>query len=954
MALQFDAVHEALTAANGRPAILSAALGLAALVAKAIGDVFHITPETVLTRRLGDPDHFSKAFGELVSHLEPERLVIAIDNLDRCTPDVALELLGTIKAYLEPKAAEISDRHVVFVIAVDDHALRRHLLSKELEDDSNSSQAQPYVDEYLRKVFNTTVRVAPLVPDDIRGYIGERLDALQPTLRLLEAERKQVIGLAHSALRTNPRRIIQFLNNFALRLELIRRREIGSPDTPAAIVSKLSANPAAVAKVVLIEDQWPDFYRVIRHHPQRLAEWQQAIQAGDGELAEGPSTPADLGGFIAFLRFSADIEIPHLRAQLTLKQSKEEAQLPNYAAFREAATTGARETVQGILDADPDQVTAYADAAADIFDLELYDGWMAGARSVLDVFINVPALAGCPEPRVRMMRRVQHASALHVELRELAMEPLLAATEGLSSAGAKPFFRAAISVLTGPNLGAALLAGDALAKRVDGLTTDLHEELKHMLLPATPLTEVERLALVATLVAADKTLMGSGVARAAMNHLANQPVLWHDERGRPLIDLLIHAIDQEVEPDISDQILDQLPSEVPLADPEADVIASVEQLRRVADAAWPQATEAHRRRALGQLAEWFTRLWPEHRLSMAEWLWPLAAPRPTVEGDSDYLPVLLNNILIDVPGVAGWLASRQDDLAARLPDSADAVANAAASRHVDREGLLGLAKQLDPSGYRSRLAGVISTDIVSGRLTAETAVRLIEDNDLFSDEQAASQLAANAAGVAQQQPDTAQAVAWIELALSVPDPEQPVAQAALDVLATRAQVPAISAEEAARIISATATAQDLFAGSAATVDSIAQALIEHQRDWLEDAEWTSLLDAAGRVASRLTSGQRRFFWSLELSRLANRTTDLATAFRGIIGMLADSDDTQQFARHAVDLERGLHKLSVGSRSDLLRLVSQLAASSDALAERLEELKANSDPADRQVLKTLNP
>ena len=83
-----------------------------------------------------------------------EKLVIVIDNIDRCPSDMAYQLLTDIKTFLSNE-----EYNLVFVVPVDDEALKKHLFrrwNKQTGEDINKEK-----EEFLRKFFNVTLRIKP-------------------------------------------------------------------------------------------------------------------------------------------------------------------------------------------------------------------------------------------------------------------------------------------------------------------------------------------------------------------------------------------------------------------------------------------------------------------------------------------------------------------------------------------------------------------------------------------------------------------------------------------------------------------------------------------------------------------------------------------------------------------------------------------------------------------------
>lgn len=120
---------------------------------------------------------FRREFSELLEGLNTT-LVVFIDNLDRCLPDVAIGTLEAIRLFLfMPRTA--------FVIAADEDMIR-HSVSKHFNDPNAA-----HVRDYLDKVIQVPLRVPQVGIDDLRAYMyslfvaraaPEKLGAVQEKL----------------------------------------------------------------------------------------------------------------------------------------------------------------------------------------------------------------------------------------------------------------------------------------------------------------------------------------------------------------------------------------------------------------------------------------------------------------------------------------------------------------------------------------------------------------------------------------------------------------------------------------------------------------------------------------------------------------------------------------------------------------------------------------------------
>lgn len=187
------------------------------------------------------------------------RVVVLVDDLDRCLPDTVVETLETIRLFLAvPKMA--------FVIAADEErvaeAIRQRYPGGSGEDPEEPAKL------YLHKIVQTTIPLPSLSRFDTEAYLlllqlGNRVDPKQleafvdqcGALRLRSAALDDLPGvdgvsiadeltfaarltpLLYEKLRGNPRRIKRFLNDLRVRQAIAKRRGIAlAPDVVAKLM----------------------------------------------------------------------------------------------------------------------------------------------------------------------------------------------------------------------------------------------------------------------------------------------------------------------------------------------------------------------------------------------------------------------------------------------------------------------------------------------------------------------------------------------------------------------------------------------------------------------------------------------------------------------------------------------------------------------------------------------
>ncbi len=198
---------------------------------------------------------------------ELDKLVIVVDNLDRCESGVVYSMLTDIKTFLGTEKYD-----VVFVIPVDHEALKKHLFAKNVD----ISDAE----EFLRKFFNVVVRIKKHRPDDLSHYVH----ALNSDQHL--GFNPNTLALVAKAYAKNPRRILQMLNNLTVEQALYEEEFA-------------KENETLIAACMVLREYYPEMAEEILKNDTILS------NDSSYEKADNSSLPKELknnDNFYAFMR----------------------------------------------------------------------------------------------------------------------------------------------------------------------------------------------------------------------------------------------------------------------------------------------------------------------------------------------------------------------------------------------------------------------------------------------------------------------------------------------------------------------------------------------------------------------------------------------------------------------------------------------------------------------------
>jgi hypothetical protein len=254
------------------------------------------TPRTKAT-----PDSmtgFRSEFASLLEGLEIDRVVVLVDDLDRCLPGAVTATLEAIKLFLSVKK-------MVFVIAADQDMVRDAIA---VSVDS-ATRGDRFATRYLEKIIQLPVSLPRLAPHEAEAYTAlllarsdspdaeafeklvahckqRRMEqrfplmgelgslAWQPDASVLLLAAQLAQGLGSDKV-SNPREIKRFLNAFGVRRHIAEARGI-------------EIEPAVIGKLLLLEDRYRDDFDALAATPETdrgalLGKWETWAAGADGE-----------------------------------------------------------------------------------------------------------------------------------------------------------------------------------------------------------------------------------------------------------------------------------------------------------------------------------------------------------------------------------------------------------------------------------------------------------------------------------------------------------------------------------------------------------------------------------------------------------------------------------------------------------------------------------------------
>ena len=234
---------------------------------QAVLEAFQREVRTHRREQLQSLEQFEHEFQKLLELYVTQRggrLIVFVDDLDRCLPEKTIDVLEAIKLFLDVPGC-------IFLLGLDQEAITQIIQSRY----SGTVKAE----QYLEKIVQIPFILPPIEAVRMRSFIAS-------LVRQLPDDRCGDVFA--EGLPPSPRQVKRIVNIFLLLWRLARQKSEG-------------IQPVRLAKVVAIQHTYPALYALVREVPRYLRELEVYFRADIATrsdiAAETPSLPTQLQSF---------------------------------------------------------------------------------------------------------------------------------------------------------------------------------------------------------------------------------------------------------------------------------------------------------------------------------------------------------------------------------------------------------------------------------------------------------------------------------------------------------------------------------------------------------------------------------------------------------------------------------------------------------------------------------
>jgi hypothetical protein len=222
------------------------------ILATLIGLVARFLTVDTTTEAPSSDEQFERLFEDLVTQIQSktkcERVVIFIDELDRCSAKEVVSTLETLRTFLDVPPC-------ILIVAADQQALER-ALTDAARQETPFNTTNPYYSAgsaYLDKIFQYQLPLPPILARRLSRFALDLIEERQGVWEQVPNRAELVSVLIPSHVHS-PRRVKALLNSFALLFRLALRRA-----AERSIAGDVEARASEVAKLVCLKTEFPLF-----------------------------------------------------------------------------------------------------------------------------------------------------------------------------------------------------------------------------------------------------------------------------------------------------------------------------------------------------------------------------------------------------------------------------------------------------------------------------------------------------------------------------------------------------------------------------------------------------------------------------------------------------------------------------------------------------------------------
>ncbi len=223
-------------------------------------------------------EQFQEQFEKLIAiavEQKGRRLVVFVDDLDRCLPEKAIEVLEAIKLFMDVPGC-------LFLLGLDHQVIARGIEIKYRElgwvDEASEEKKRQFMIEgarYLEKIIQVPFQIPPIAPGVMGDFVRDLVE---------DWPHEQCPGVFAEGLGESPRQVKRTVNTFLLLWELAQAR------------GQEQIKPVRLAKVVAIQQIDQELYDVLKETPRLLRDLEAHYRAEESRTGERGLAGAEAPG----------------------------------------------------------------------------------------------------------------------------------------------------------------------------------------------------------------------------------------------------------------------------------------------------------------------------------------------------------------------------------------------------------------------------------------------------------------------------------------------------------------------------------------------------------------------------------------------------------------------------------------------------------------------------------